>query len=100
MKIARIILVGGILLAGILYVGDYVYVRDRMSKNTPGDPLETVKIQPMYAIPHKDGRAEYVFGDPVTQTCVHSLFPHLGYSPCWYVKKNSQPIPMTIFLSR
>jgi len=21
------------------------------------------------------------------QTCVRSLFPHLGFSPCWYVNR-------------
>jgi hypothetical protein len=30
-----------------------------------------------------------------TITCVHSLFPHSVYSPCWYVKPRiNQPIPM------
>ena len=30
-----------------------------------------------------------------TVTCVHSLFPHNGYSPCWYVKPRiNQPIPL------
>lgn len=101
LKIASRALIAGIALTGILYAGDYAYAKYRMSKNTPGDPLEVVKIQPTYVIPHKDGRAEYVFGDPVTQTCLHSVFPQLGYSPCWYVKKHAQQtVPMTILPSR
>lgn len=100
-KVARRALIAGIVLLGVLYAGDYVSAKHRILKNTPGDPLEAVKIQPMYVIPHKDGQAEYVFGDPQTQTCLHSLFPHLGYSPCWYVKKHTQQtVPMTIFLLR
>lgn len=72
--ITRAVIVGIALLAA-LYTGDYANAKYRISKNTPGDPLEAVKIQPMYVIPHKDGQAEYVFGDPQTQTCLHSLFP-------------------------
>lgn len=90
LKIASRVLVVVIGLLAILYVGDYVVAKDRVSKN-PSASLEAVKIQPMYIIPHKDSRAEYVFGDPETQTCVHSIFPHFGYNPCWYVKKNTQP---------
>jgi hypothetical protein len=30
--------------------------------------------------------------------CVHSLFPHAGDLPCWYLKRKfAQPIPMVIF---
>ncbi len=85
---------GLLLLLAVLYAGDYVSVKYRMRKNSPGDPLEAVQVQRIYAIPHKDGRAEYVFGPRETQTCVHSIFPHLGYTPCWQLKKASQPIQM------
>jgi hypothetical protein len=31
----------------------------------------------------------------VTTPCVHSLFPHMGDKPCWYLLRNShKPIPM------
>jgi len=100
LTVARRVLVAGVALLGVVYAADYVSAKYRISKNTPGDPLEAVKIQPMYVIPHKDGQAEYVFGDPQTQMCLHSLFPHLGYSPCWYVKKHTQQtLPMMIFLA-
>ena len=100
LTVARRVLVAGVALLGVVYAADYVSAKYRISKNTPGDPLEAVKIQPMYVIPHKDGQAEYVFGDPQTQMCLHSLFPHLGYSPCWYVKKHTeQTLPMMIFLA-
>jgi len=83
-------------LLATLYVGDYVVANNRISKNRSA-VLEVVKVQPMYVIPHKDSRAEYVFGEPQMQTCVHAIFPHFGCSPCWYVKKHTQPtVPMTI----
>jgi hypothetical protein len=94
-QIAARALLGLFLLVVILYAIDYGSVTLRMRQNKPGDPLEAMQVQRTYAIPHKDGRAEYVFGPRETQTCVHSIFPHLGYLPCWYLKRSSrQPIPM------
>lgn len=82
--------------AAVLYAGDFAAAKYRLSKNQSAW-LGSVKIQPMYIIPHKDSRAEYVFGEPETVKCLHSIFPHFGYSPCWYVKKNTQPaVPMVL----
>jgi hypothetical protein len=65
------------------------------SPSAPRGPLDTVQIQRTYEIPHKDGRAEFAFAEPQTVPCVHSIFPHLGYSPCWYLKRHTQQtIPM------
>jgi hypothetical protein len=89
-----------LILVAILYAGDYVSVKYRMSRSgsspsASGGPLDTVQIQRTYEIPHKDGRAEFAFAEPQTVTCVHSIFPHLGYSPCWYLRRHSQQmIPM------
>ena len=81
---------------GLLWCGDYLTARQRMA-NDASNFVETVKVQPLYVIPHKDGRAEYVFGDPQMVKCLHSIFPHFGDNPCWYVKKHAQPaVPMTI----
>jgi hypothetical protein len=81
----------------LLYAGDYALLRYHIYNPKAGDAFGAVKIQPTYAIPHKDGKSEFVFGDPVTQTCVHSLFSHLSCSPCWRLARQSSPtIPMTI----
>lgn len=88
-------LFGVLVLVAILWIGDWVSFRYRLSKGTPGDPLQTTRIQPTYAIPHKDGQAEYVFGQPQNVTCARSIFPHAGDPPCWYVRKTtSKPIEM------
>ena len=79
----------------LLWVGDYVSVQHRTAHKTSSDPVETIRVRPVYAIARKDGKDEFDFGDPQIQTCIHSLFPHLGYSPCWYVVRHSQrPIPI------
>jgi hypothetical protein len=79
-----------ILCLAALWLGDYVSVRYRMLHKTAADPVESIVVHPIYAIPHKDGKDEFDFGDAENVTCVHSLFPHLGYNPCWYVLRESQ----------
>jgi hypothetical protein len=81
------IVVAVVLLVLLAYAGDYISVRYRIPKGR--DPFSTVTIQPYYAIHEKNGRTEYDFAQPETQVCVRSLFPHLGYSPCWYVNRHT-----------
>jgi hypothetical protein len=82
----------------IVYATDYLYLRARMLHPKPSDPFESLSALRMLAIPEKNGKTEFEVDsqDPnITVTCVHSLFPHMGYSPCWYLKpKINQPIPM------
>ena len=70
-------------LIALLYTGDYVAVRLRRN------PTATVQVQPYYSVPLKDGKTEFMFLDPQNEVCVHSLFPHLGHRPCWYVTRHS-----------
>jgi len=66
----------------VLYSGDYAVLRMR------GEPTEAMEINKFYAVPQKDGKTEYEPGEPETRTCVNSIFPHLGDSPCWYLKRH------------
>lgn len=74
----------------LAWLGDYVSVEHRMARKTSTDPVESIIVRPVYAVARKDGKDEFDFGDAQTHTCIHSLFPHLGYSPCWYVIRQSQ----------
>ena len=76
-----------VILTLLTYVGDYLSVRYRIPNGR--DPFSTVTIQPYYAIHEKNGRTEYDFAQPQTQVCVRSIFPHFGYSPCWYVNRHT-----------
>lgn len=84
----------------LIYCGDYLWFRIRMIHPRPADPLESLKAARLLAIPEKGGKTSYEIDQQNPEqaiTCVHSLFPHAGYSPCWYVKPRiNQPIPMTI----
>jgi len=74
-----------ILVALLTYAGDCLWVRYK----TPSNRFSTVTIQPYYAIHQKNGRTEYDYAAPATEACVHSIFPHFGYTPCWYVKRHT-----------
>jgi hypothetical protein len=91
---------GVILFVVLLYSADYLYVRLRIALPQLGKGLDSVHMERLYAIPLKSGKLEYDF-DPqqpeVTLPCVRSLFPHMGYRPCWYLKRQSEkPILMAI----
>jgi len=78
-------------LAGIVTVLALVYVGDDLAVRLPiprsRNPYGTVQITSYYAIPQKNQKTEFMLGDPQMVTCVHSLLPHFGYSPCWYVER-------------
>jgi hypothetical protein len=74
-------------LLALLYAGDYASVRFRIPKGR--DPFGVVQVRLYYVVPQKNGKSELYFLDPQNQTCVHSLFPHLGYNPCWYINRHA-----------
>jgi hypothetical protein len=93
----RILLIAAVLLT-LVYIYDYFSVRHRMGAQKQGDPFDTVVYPRLLAIPQKGNRVEYALDvqSPMdSQPCVHSLFPHFHYSPCWYVNRMmKKPIPM------
>jgi hypothetical protein len=80
--------VAGVCIAAtILYVADYAAIR--FGHAAFGAEIVT----PYYVIPQKNGKTEFVFQPPELRKCVHSLFPHQGYAPCWYLSRHpEQPI--------
>jgi hypothetical protein len=72
----------------VLYAGDYLLLRYRIAANR--EPFGRVKTQAYYAVPQKNKKTEFYFQDPQMQNCVHSLFPHMGDSPCWYLSRHTQ----------
>ena len=98
--LAKRILLSLVAAFALVYAGDYVSLRARMLHTKPGDPFETVTALRILAIGEKGNKTEYSV-DPLqpqqTAECVHSLFPHRGDTPCWYLKKKfAQPSPMVI----
>jgi hypothetical protein len=93
-----------ILVVAILYGNDYASVHRRMSAQKPGDPIDVITYPHLLAIPQKGNKVEYALDaqSPMeSESCVHSLFPHFGYTPCWYVQRRAKtPTPMMILLPR
>ena len=70
-----------------LYIGDYLSLRYRIPKGR--EQFGVVKIRRYYAVGLKSRKTDFMFLEPKDQTCVHSLFPHFGYSPCWYLSRRN-----------
>jgi len=83
----RRILTVAVLSLLILYVGDYLSLRYQIPKGRA--QFGEVKVQRYYAVGLKSGKTEFMFLGPKNQACVHSLFPHFGDSPCWYLRRKS-----------
>ena len=102
-KFVRRMLLAVLALVAILYVADYAAIRLRVGYPRLGSAYDSVQVVRLYAIPLKNGGTEYeldALRPQETVTCVRSVFPHFGYEPCWYVRRNSQkPIPMMILTS-
>jgi hypothetical protein len=76
------ILITAALLLAALYAGDYIWLRIRVSHPQAGQAFGAVQFY--WATPIKGGKDEIFFDQPQTETCTRSLFPHLGFRPCWY----------------
>ena len=76
-----------VLTAAAAYFIDYLVLRVRVATNR--QPYGTVTVHPYYAVPQKGQKTEFILGDPADQQCVHSLFPHMGDSPCWYLASHT-----------
>ena len=88
-----------LLLFALAYGYDYASVRRRMSAQKQGDPFDVVTYPHLLAIPQKGNKVDYELdaqSPMISDPCVHSLFPHFGYTPCWVVRRRAQaPTPMT-----
>jgi hypothetical protein len=87
-KIAGLSVTALIAVCVLLYAVDDLIWRYKLA--TGHSPYGTVTVQFYYAIQEKNGKTEYDYQPPQPDTCVNSLFPHAGYSPCWYERKHPE----------
>jgi hypothetical protein len=73
-----------VVVAAVLYVFDYLIVKYRTAHGEAGMGTVTVYL----ASAMKNGRVELYYQNPQAIACVHSLFPHMGYTPCWYLSRS------------
>jgi len=79
------VLIGAVVCLSLPYVADFLLLLRPIAGNR--NVFGEVTIKPFYAVPQKDHKTEFIRIAPETQTCIHSLFPHFGYSPCWYLSR-------------
>jgi hypothetical protein len=87
-RIAVVTILGLAILFGITYAGDYAILRYRVAAKR--NPFGTVSVSSYYAVQEKNNKTEYIFNNQENQTCVHALFPHFGYTPCWYLSRHAE----------
>lgn len=84
-RLAKRAAIAVLLAAAVVYLGDSVAIR------FPGrERFDVVQINKYLAIPLKGGKTEYDFDGTEDVTCVRALFPQLGRSPCWYLRRQQE----------
>lgn len=89
MRLVRQIVLVTLGLIALVYVGDFVALRVPIPRSRV--QFSSVTVRGYYDVTLKDGKSDFYFLDPRQQTCVNSLFPHMGYPPCWYVRRHTHP---------
>jgi hypothetical protein len=79
---------GLIAAAAIVYVGDAAVLFVRMGQNNLGAGPAFGTVTFYYTADLKSHQYE-IFEQPQTETCVRAIFPHYGYSPCWYSRRRT-----------
>lgn len=82
--IQRILLVLLLLLIA-LYSVDYLILRYRISSNSG---LDSVLVKRMLVVHLKGNKIEYTPLDSIQEVCSRSIFPQLGHTPCWYLRRH------------
>ncbi len=72
------------IVAALLYAGDALVLRLRR------DPYGSVTVNRYYALHKSKQKTNFMFAEPEAQTCVHALFPHSGFPPCWYLRRHAE----------
>lgn len=70
----------------VAYAIDALQVRVRLARGGPSSVYSAVTVY--YAAELKGGKYEVFTGRPDRETCASSLFPQMGYEPCWYLRQH------------
>lgn len=81
------ILCAALVLLAATYGADYLWVRYRIANPRAGVAFGSVTFYDSTTL--KSGKTEVFYDQPLTQVCVHTIFPQLGESPCWYVSRGT-----------
>jgi hypothetical protein len=74
--------------AALVYCVDFVVFRARVA--TKRDAYGSVLVSHYYAVMQKNGKTQFIFDPPQAENCANALFPHGGFSPCWYLRRHPE----------
>jgi hypothetical protein len=74
--------IGIVALGAILYGSDFLVLHSRQQQ------FGSVQVKVLYAVKTRNRQTEYLRDAPQPVSCVNSLFPQMGYEPCWYLAKH------------
>ena len=81
-------LLGTLLIAaGMAYLGDSLYIRHEVAGANSAAAFGNVRFY--YATKLRNGKYTLYQDSPQNEVCVHALFPHYGYKPCWFASRNT-----------
>jgi hypothetical protein len=67
-----------------------VYAVDDLALRLRRQPFGSVTVQRYYALHKSKQKTNFMFAEPEAQVCVHSLLPHSGFTPCWYLSRHPE----------
>jgi hypothetical protein len=73
----------------VAYGVDFSFFRYRVATNR--QPYGQITVSSYDAVLQKNGKTQFIFNPPAAQTCVHALFQHGGFMPCWYLQRHTEP---------
>lgn len=71
----------------VLYAAEDLSIRARFPRR---EPFAQVTVHRYYALHKSKEKMTVINTEPQSETCVHALFPHLGYEPCWYLERHPE----------
>jgi hypothetical protein len=78
--------IAALVLLAVLYAGDWLTFRYRVSRGTA---FGSVEVDQFLATPLKGSKTEYDMVGSFQQTCSRSIFPQQGKSACWWVQRHN-----------
>jgi hypothetical protein len=84
LRLSQVVIVM-VVLAGMLYVGDWVVLQVRITHETA---YGMVEVNQFLATPLKGNKVEYDLVGTVQETCSRSIFPQKGNPACWWLERH------------
>jgi hypothetical protein len=80
------ILLGTVVAAAVLYLGDWAVWRTRVAL---GGGMGTATVSRFQVAPLKNGKEEYYYDGTGPVDCSLSIFPQATGGACWWVRRHS-----------